>query len=55
MCAERATEEDASTVTTPERSTPLGEDKAQAKFLAYLRSLYNHVPERRRERHEVDE
>ena len=55
MSATSATEEDVTSATTPEKSTQTGEKHTQARFLAYLRDLYKHVPERRRERHEVEE
>jgi hypothetical protein len=45
-----ATEEDVSSATTKEKSLSLGEDKYQARFLAYLRDLYTQVPDRRRKK-----
>lgn len=51
MCADTATDTAATSVTTPENSSPPVSkewEHPQAKFLEYLRSLYKYVPERRR-------
>lgn len=53
MCADTATDTAATPVTGQESSSPPVSkewEHPQAKFLEYLRSLYQYVPERRRNR-----